>query len=206
MNETKIDSFPTNWQDYNFFQIKKYFDEEKTWNQIIEVIDNYYNNIDQFDEIPENAAKNVFKNFTTDKYTNVRELYHLNIWIENIANREKESDFECIKKVKEEVFDLFDNPPWGASLIINFVTNGTRLSPHKDTTHSIALQLIGTAEWRIYENLEGPLVDQLPESDEYASLTMEPGDLIFVKKGVGHRVKALTPRASITMSLDTQSA
>ena len=73
-----------------------------------------------------------------------------------------------------------------AHLYINIITSSGSFGRHKDTTDVWFWQCQGVSKW-IFDN-----------NEEYI---LEPGDLIYVSKGIYHNVVPLTPRAGISMSL-----
>ena len=71
-----------------------------------------------------------------------------------------------------------------AHLYFNITTVGENFGNHKDNEDVYFWQCQGISKWII-------------EDKEYI---LEPGDLIIVPAGVYHNVKALTPRAGVSMS------
>ena len=71
-----------------------------------------------------------------------------------------------------------------AHLYFNITTVGDNFGNHKDDEDVYFWQCQGLSKWLI-------------ENKEYI---LEPGDLIIVPAGVYHNVKALTPRAGVSMS------
>ena len=71
-----------------------------------------------------------------------------------------------------------------AHLYFNITTVGENFGNHKDNEDVYFWQCQGISKWVI-------------EDKEYI---LEPGDLIIVPAGVYHNVKALTPRAGVSMS------
>jgi len=91
-------------------------------------------------------------------------------------------DAHDISKLKPVLKDLKCNV---AHLYFNIATSGETFGNHKDTTDVWFWNCQGKTKW-IIENKE--------------QFILEPGDLIFVKKGIFHNAIPLTPRAGISMS------
>ena len=72
-----------------------------------------------------------------------------------------------------------------AHLYFNILTNAKTFGKHQDTMDVWFWQCQGITQWTI---------------DEKDTVTLNPGDLIYVPAGVNHAVKPLTPRIGISMS------
>jgi hypothetical protein len=85
--------------------------------------------------------------------------------------------------------------------IINFVGQEIDYWVHIDDNDVISWHCIGTVEWRFYKNIDGLELDRSNkenmENAEYESVVLEPGDLLFVPKGLAHQVVIKEPRASL---------
>ena len=69
---------------------------------------------------------------------------------------------------------------------INVATDASGFGMHRDNIDVFYWQAQGISRWEIED---GPTWE------------LHPGDLVFIKTGVGHRSTALTPRAGISMSI-----
>lgn len=72
-----------------------------------------------------------------------------------------------------------------AHLYINIIPSSEGFGRHKDNVDVWFWQCQGISKWMFDENKE---------------YILEPGDLIYVSKGIYHNVVSLTPRAGISMS------
>ena len=86
-----------------------------------------------------------------------------------------------IDKVKEVLKDLNCNI---AHLYFNISTKAETFGKHKDTMNVYFWQCQGVSKWIV-------------ENDE---VILNPGDLIYIPKGVYHNVIPLTPRLGVSMS------
>ncbi len=86
-----------------------------------------------------------------------------------------------IDKIKEVLKDLNCNI---AHLYFNISTNAETFGKHKDTMDVYFWQCQGVTKWIV-------------EDDE---VILNPGDLIYIPKGVYHNVIPLTPRLGVSMS------
>jgi hypothetical protein len=89
----------------------------------------------------------------------------------------------------------------GTKSIINFVGEEIDYWVHTDDHDVISWHCIGTVEWRFYKDTEGLELNRankgLAENKEYTSVVLEPGDMLFVPKGLTHQVIIKEPRASL---------
>jgi len=83
--------------------------------------------------------------------------------------------------------------------LINFVGNEAKYYIHADEHDVLSWHCIGQVEWRIYPNMIlDKNIDPPTDVDEpYDSYVLNPGDVLYVPKGVIHQVVAEHPRASI---------
>lgn len=73
-----------------------------------------------------------------------------------------------------------------AHLYINVATDASGFGMHHDHVDVFYWQVQGKSRWEI---------------DCGPTWELEPGDLVFIRTGIGHRSTALTPRAGISMSI-----
>lgn len=189
--------------DKKYAKVANYLNESYNWEFVINIINNYYNNIGQMDN---QEWDNTIINENTQKYTHIHPIHPLNIWVHNISNSYIHPTLSFIDKVLNDFLSFSDNKKWGSELIINFAANSHVPKIHKDRSNNIALQLIGKSEWSIYPDLEGPFETHLEESGQPEKILMEPGDLLIIKNGTAHKVAALEPRASVLVGFDSENS
>ena len=81
-----------------------------------------------------------------------------------------------------------------ASVFINFISNEYNVPKHHDKRETLFWQCIGKTVWRVYP----------PSSEFPVSYTLEPGDIIYIPKGVEHEVIIEEPRASIAFGYENE--
>lgn len=78
---------------------------------------------------------------------------------------------------------------------------------HKDTMDVLYLQVIGNITWQIWES-DSPKKDLNPEEDEATMVwekNMSPGDLIWIPRGVYHKVNPHGPRVGFSFGVENKS-
>jgi len=93
-------------------------------------------------------------------------------------------DAHEIEKVNIIINDLGCNI---AHLYFNITTKAKTFGKHKDSMDVYFWQCQGVTKWIIEDNNE---------------VTLNPGDLIFIPKGVYHTVIPLSPRLGVSMSYE----
>jgi quercetin dioxygenase-like cupin family protein len=107
---------------------------------------------------------------------------------------EKGDCFSQLKEVFTKTTELFGKEPNSGCTLINFVGQQNTIPIHTDSRDSFLWQAIGSVEWRIFETNE--------ENSPYQSLTVSPGDVLFVPSGIIHTVFCPNPRAAISIFYD----
>lgn len=91
-------------------------------------------------------------------------------------------------KIKE-LKPLFEKiKPTFAHLYLSLTNLDETFEAHIDTMDVWFWQAIGKTHWKTYETEQG------------SEFLLEPGDLIYIPRGVKHKVKSLTPRVGISMA------
>jgi len=101
-------------------------------------------------------------------------------------------DAEKIEKVKivaDEIQKLFPNNKISAHAYFSFLTGAGTFGKHNDNEDVLNWQVIGNTKWTIWDK----------ETKEYI---LEPGDFIYVPKGMDHNTEVLMPRASVSFGLE----
>lgn len=98
------------------------------------------------------------------------------------------------RSVKQAFFDDYCNV--GAGAIISEITIKdaaiSGLPTHSDQTNQIHWACVGSSLWKTFVG------------EKTFSFLMEPGDVLFIRKGTLHKVDSITPRAGIIMSVGTE--
>ena len=101
-------------------------------------------------------------------------------------------DAEKIEKVKivaDEIQKLFPNNKISDHAYFSFLTRAGTFGKHNDNEDVLNWQVIGNTKWTIWDK----------ETKEYI---LEPGDFIYVPKGMDHNTEVLMPRASVSFGLE----
>lgn len=110
----------------------------------------------------------------------------------------KTERIKAVEEVKNTILGIFEPRIVRENMIddayatiITLTTNKLlRIMPHKDGVNVFFWQILGKSEWNIYS------VDD--ESIEYV-FSLEQGDIIFCPAERTHHVKAITPRAGVSL-------
>lgn len=70
--------------------------------------------------------------------------------------------------------------------ITNFIKHDKKYEIHSDQTEVINWHCIGKIDWNVYD-----------KDDRCSTLSIEPGDLVFIPAGIKHEVIVYEPRASL---------
>lgn len=81
-----------------------------------------------------------------------------------------------------------------ASVFVNFVANEYNVPRHCDKRETIFWQCIGKTFWHVYP----------PESEFPVSYNLEPGDILYIPKGIDHEVIVKEPRAAIAFGYENE--
>lgn len=96
----------------------------------------------------------------------------------------------------DDILSFFDKimgePGSGVSAFINFVGKESPINIHPDRRDTLYWQCIGSTTWNIYPDEKN--------LSQFKSFILNPGDVIFVPKGVSHTVLTGEPRAAIAFS------
>jgi len=156
------------------------------WENFIQHInDQYWNS--RIAEVPSNPYRERF----------IRGVLFKNPLYLNVTNPKTEWYPEI-----EEFFNIFNKaiPYRGSALsaYINFAKEQSS-EPHFDETDNFYWQCIGTTVWKFYSSekrsFSSSNIDKL--SDGYYEFTLEPGDVVYIPRGMIHDVATTGPRAAL---------
>lgn len=103
-------------------------------------------------------------------------------------NADAENLIPQAQEANTQLEGIYGRLPNGSCTLINFVIGEEPIVVHKDIKHGFFWQCIGVVEWRLHEG------------NDYKSVTVNPGDVIFTPQGAVHGVIPKTPRASISFA------
>mgnify|MGYP003342863089 CR=1 FL=1 len=167
------------------------------WNDAIYFISNYFNS----DYSGNKQHSDRFLNRYDGKKTNVFVWNNLDLCLYNFNDEKIFKDIynftNNINILKETIF---------SRALINLAGHEQKYYIHKDLKDNISFQQLGKMEWRIYGNVEGADEQPLNLNNDlshlpYKSYILEPGDVLFIPKGVAHEVVVNEPRFSILLNI-----
>jgi len=104
--------------------------------------------------------------------------------------------FPQITEIMETFSDLLGGEVLPVSAFINFIGKEKPIAPHCDMRETVYWQCQGTALWKIYK--ESPINDHnVGYVQPVAEYLLQPGDVIYVGREVGHSVVTNEPRCAI---------
>lgn len=195
MNFQKLIDEARNNKDIVF--LKKFLTPAMSWEQCVNCIHYNYNSDNN-----QNRHIERFINRQDGSTSNIFAYRHLNLCIFNIV----ENDLNIFQQVEPILNNFnFNKSKYNSRILIDLVGNESKYNIHKDKTDGISWQQLGTMEWRVFGDVDGeyekPLdLDKDLSYLKYKSYIFEPGDIIFIPKGVVHQVIVEEPRASILLN------
>jgi mannose-6-phosphate isomerase-like protein (cupin superfamily) len=114
----------------------------------------------------------------------IKSLPDYGIVLHNTFNIE-EVDF-----ILKEIENNNPNNSYSAHVYISLSKESKTFGKHKDESDVWYWQCIGSTQWKIFE------------FNETISYILEPGDIIYVPRGIFHDVIPLSPRVGISFGLD----
>lgn len=164
------------------FVLKKINFEVPTWEEIINFMDYAFWNYEDLDA-PEHYA--VFGGLQ------IRYPYYTQI--SNIKDMPK------VRKFYNNFYDILGSPDaeteGGGGMYVDFISKQHTSSPHFDGADNFHWQVQGKTSWKLGK------VENFNFVGEVDEIILEQSDMIFLPKGIGHEVEALTPRAGVTLPL-----
>jgi len=183
---------------------KKLLDLGLTWEQYITILNIKFNFHNEF-----NPPHPVFSNgneryhdITVKSLNDKKDKSFVGIFVYNkldpmLIELKENYEVESIAKVKDFLKDV------GAhnhvlKILSNLVGPENHYYIHKDDNDVFSFQVLGKVEYRIY-GTDFPLTEAPSYATDlpYDSYILEPGDVVFIPKGVFHQVVVLEPRITL---------
>ena len=114
----------------------------------------------------------------------IKSLFNYGIVLHEIFNIE-EVDF-----ILNEIKNNNPNYSYSAHAYVSLSKESKTFGKHKDESDVWYWQCIGSTQWKIFE------------FNENISYILEPGDIIYIPRGIFHDVIPLSPRVGISFGLD----
>jgi mannose-6-phosphate isomerase-like protein (cupin superfamily) len=102
-------------------------------------------------------------------------------------------DFPELLQVQNSVEKALGVKPKVVNSIVNYVSGEEPIPVHSDDRETFYWQCQGNAEWQIYDDWR----DREPAQGHF----LEPGDVIYLPRGVNHSVRMPTPRMAVVFEL-----
>ena len=99
-------------------------------------------------------------------------------------------NIEEVDFILKEIENNNPNNRYSAHAYISLSKESKTFDKHKDESDVWYWQCIGLTEWKIFK------------FNETISYILEPGDIIYIPKGIFHEVTPLSPRVGISFGLD----
>jgi len=128
-----------------------------------------------------NTSESPFSDFSHGEMQKRHNFYTL-------AFNPTEQHFPGLETLIGKLNEITDRPCTGRSTLANFIGGEPEVEVHFDIQDHLYWQVIGTSEWRIYKEKDGP----------YISHPLEPGDAIWVPHHTLHTIITPVPRAAFT--------
>jgi hypothetical protein len=165
------------------FVFKNVVNENPSWQDFID-------HINKEIHTPMDNPINTHKPFNERLINGVmlKSLFYMDARVRDMEKFSKYSEvFETLKQaIGKDVYPV--------SVFVNFVANEYNVPKHCDKRETLFWQCIGKTIWRVYP----------PSSEFPVSYTLEPGDIIYVPKGIDHEVIIEEPRASIAFGYENE--
>jgi hypothetical protein len=173
-----------------FLHIKNFNSDVPSWDNFISNLNYKYNNNY---ENKENQDRRFFRNNDVkteifSQYDKLDAFAHYSYVFKDNKSFFSENFLPGVEKIAEDLYEsLEDDKKFiHATAITNFIKHDKEYEIHFDGTDVINWHCIGKIDWRVYD-----------EKDNCSVLQIDPGDLVFIPKGMKHQVIIYEPRASI---------
>ena len=114
----------------------------------------------------------------------IKSLPDYGIVLHNIFN------IEGVEFILNEIKNNNPNNNYSSHVYISLSKKSKTFGKHKDESDVWYWQCIGSTQWKIFE------------FNENISYILEPGDIIYIPRGIFHDVIPLSPRVGISFGLD----
>ena len=94
--------------------------------------------------------------------------------------------------------EILNGGPVSTGAFVNFAVEGFNVPLHGDDRDTIFVQCIGKTTWTLYASIyHDPGLDKTGHSTHLATITLDPGDMIYIGHRVQHSVEIIEPRAGL---------
>ncbi len=182
---------------------KKLLDLNLTWEQYITILNikfNFHNEVNPTHPVFSNNSE--YHNITVKSLNDKKDKGFVGIFIYNkldpmLVELKENYEIESIAKIKDFLKNV-EVDDYVLKVLSNLVGPESNYYIHKDGNDVFSFQVLGKVEYRIYgtdfPQTETPsYATDLP----YDSYILEPGDVVFIPKGVFHQVVVLEPRVTL---------
>lgn len=161
--------------------INKYFDEDYSWNNFVNCINDAYDLNDSNNRI-EKSKEIVGK---------INFWQKLTMTLDNIDSKNFPGIENKLEKLKSLHFDLKGSSKCtGYFGAVSLTDKEPTTGKHSDPIDVIYCQFVGSVAWTIFDK------------DNTETFILNSGDIIYVPRSVIHEVKSLNPRAAISFMFE----
>ena len=164
------------------FVLKNINFEVPTWDEILNFMDYAFWN---YEKLPVPEHYDAFGGIQI-KYPYYTQIAHIR-------------DMPKVKKFYNHFYSLLGSvdaeTEGGGGMYVDFISKQHTSSAHFDGADNFHWQVQGKTLWKIGKVEDFNFVGEVDE------IILEQSDMIFLPKGIGHEVEALTPRAGVTLPL-----
>jgi hypothetical protein len=164
------------------FVLKNINFEVPTWDEILNFMDYAFWN---YEKLPVPEHYDAFGGIQI-KYPYYTQIAHIR-------------DMPKVKKFYNHFYSLLGSvdaeTEGGGGMYVDFISKQHTSSAHFDGADNFHWQAQGKTLWKIGKVEDFNFVGEVDE------IILEQSDMIFLPKGIGHEVEALTPRAGVTLPL-----
>jgi mannose-6-phosphate isomerase-like protein (cupin superfamily) len=161
--------------------IDKYFNEDYSWNNFINCINDAYDLNDSNNRVE--GSKEVIGK--------INFWQKLTMTLDNIDNKNFPGIQNKLEKLKALHYSLKGSGNCtGYFGAVSLTDKEPTTGKHSDPIDVIYSQFIGSVKWTIFDD------------NESKTFTLNPGDIIYVPKSVVHEVKSSNPRAAISFMFE----
>jgi hypothetical protein len=171
--------------DKKILQIKSMFINVPKWDQFINHLDYHFNTT------PEGHQEESDEWHTIHNGTVAKSGYYFHV--REATSRGEFTFFPECKDVVNFFNEVYDEKTNGGGTFLNIVGNGMMVPTHVDDVDSVFWQCQGSTIWQVFLNKD----DQGRGVEPIQTVTVEPGDIIVVPRGVFHGLNPHVSRAAI---------
>jgi hypothetical protein len=185
-----LDQIKSAKKNNTFLHIKNFNSDVPSWDNFINNLNYKYNN--NYDNKEKKSSQFLInENVKTEILSqhNLMDTFsHYSYVFKDGKNIFKSGYFDGCNDVAEILNNslMEGNSSIHVTAITNFIKHDKKYEIHSDQTEVINWHCIGKIDWNVYD-----------KDSKCSTLSIEPGDLVFIPAGMKHEVIVYEPRASL---------